>query len=162
MKEQVTRRDTLKLAAAGVAMTLLPAASQGAEASPSQTAQRSRSMSSYFKTKDGTDIFYKDWGSGRPLVFHHGWPLSSDDWDAQLMFFLSKGFRVIAHDRRGHGRSTQTVSGNEMDTYAADVAELAAHLDLQGAVHIGHSTGGWRGHPLRGEARWWRARRKGP
>jgi non-heme chloroperoxidase len=95
-----------------------------------------------FKTRQGVEIFYKDWGSGRPLVFHHGWPLSADDWDAQLMFFLAKGFRVIAHDRRGHGRSSQTFDGNEMDTYAADVAQLAAHLDLKGAVHIGHSTGG--------------------
>jgi non-heme chloroperoxidase len=97
---------------------------------------------SFIKTKDGTEIFYKDWGSGQPIVFHHGWPLSSDDWDTQMMFFLSKGFRVIAHDRRGHGRSTQTHDGNEMDTYAADVASLAAHLDLKNAVHIGHSTGG--------------------
>ena len=91
---------------------------------------------------DGTEIFFKDWGTGRPLVFHHGWPLSSDDWDAQLMFFLARGYRVIAHDRRGHGRSTQTVTGNEMDTYAADVSALAEHLDLRDAVHIGHSTGG--------------------
>lgn len=93
-------------------------------------------------TNDGTEIFYKDWGSGQPIVFHHGWPLSADDWDAQMMFFLGHGYRVIAHDRRGHGRSTQTATGNEMDTYAADVAALAAHLDLRGAVHIGHSTGG--------------------
>jgi non-heme chloroperoxidase len=92
--------------------------------------------------KDGTQIYYKDWGSGQPIVFHHGWPLSADDWDAQMMFFLSQGFRVIAHDRRGHGRSSQTATGNEMDTYAADVAELAAYLDLRNAVHIGHSTGG--------------------
>jgi non-heme chloroperoxidase len=92
--------------------------------------------------KDGTQIYYKDWGKGQPLVFHHGWPLSSDDWDAQMMFFLAQGFRVIAHDRRGHGRSSQTENGNDMDTYAADVAELAAHLDLRNAVHIGHSTGG--------------------
>jgi non-heme chloroperoxidase len=98
-------------------------------------------MSTY-KVKDGTEIFYKDWGTGQPIVFHHGWPLSSDDWDAQLMFFLDKGYRVIAHDRRGHGRSSQTMDGNEMDTYAADVAALAEHLDLKGAVHIGHSTGG--------------------
>jgi non-heme chloroperoxidase len=96
----------------------------------------------FIKTRDGTEIFYKDWGSGQPLVFHHGWPLSADDWDAQLMYFLAKGFRVIAHDRRGHGRSSQTYSGNEMDTYAADVAALAEHLNLQAAVHIGHSTGG--------------------
>lgn len=92
--------------------------------------------------KDGTQIFYKDWGSGQPIVFHHGWPLSSDDWDTQMLFFLSQGFRVIAHDRRGHGRSTQTASGNEMDTYAADVAELMAYLDIRNAVHVGHSTGG--------------------
>lgn len=93
-------------------------------------------------TRDGTKIFYKDWGSGQPIVFHHGWPLSADDWDAQMMFFLSKGFRVIAHDRRGHGRSSQTFSGNEMDTYAADVAALVEHLDLRNAIHVGHSTGG--------------------
>ena len=99
-------------------------------------------MSSYITTDDGTQIFYKDWGSGQPVVFHHGWPLSSDDWDAQMLFFLAKGYRVIAHDRRGHGRSTQTDTGNEMDTYAADVAALAQHLNLKNAVHIGHSTGG--------------------
>jgi non-heme chloroperoxidase len=91
---------------------------------------------------DGTQIFYKDWGSGTPLVFHHGWPLSADDWDAQMLFFLGQGYRVIAHDRRGHGRSSQTSGGHEMDTYAADVAALAAALDLKDAVHIGHSTGG--------------------
>ena len=94
------------------------------------------------RVKDGTQIFYKDWGSGRPIVFHHGWPLSADDWDAQMMFFLQHGYRVIAHDRRGHGRSSQTDTGNEMDTYAADVAELAAALDLRDAIHVGHSTGG--------------------
>ena len=93
-------------------------------------------------TQDGTQIFYKDWGHGTPIVFHHGWPLSADDWDTQMQFFLDKGFRVIAHDRRGHGRSSQTDSGNDMDTYAADVAALAAHLDLKDAVHVGHSTGG--------------------
>jgi non-heme chloroperoxidase len=100
--------------------------------------------SSYITTSDGTQIYYKDWGSkdAQPIVFHHGWPLSSDDWDAQMLFFLGEGFRVIAHDRRGHGRSSQTDTGNEMDTYAADVAELAAHLDLKAAIHVGHSTGG--------------------
>ena len=96
----------------------------------------------FITTDDGTEIFYKDWGGGQPLVFHHGWPLSADDWDAQMLFFLGQGYRVIAHDRRGHGRSTQTAQGNEMDTYAADVAALAKHLDLKDAVHIGHSTGG--------------------
>lgn len=93
-------------------------------------------------TRDGTEIFYKDWGKGQPIVFHHGWPLSADDWDTQMLFFLERGYRVIAHDRRGHGRSSQTATGNEMDTYAADVAALAAALDLRDAVHIGHSTGG--------------------
>jgi non-heme chloroperoxidase len=92
--------------------------------------------------KDGTEIYYKDWGTGQPIVFHHGWPLSSDDWDAQMMFFLNLGFRVIAHDRRGHGRSSQTANGNDMDTYASDVAELTQALDLKNAVHVGHSTGG--------------------
>jgi non-heme chloroperoxidase len=92
--------------------------------------------------KDGTEIYYKDWGTGQPIFFHHGWPLSGDDWDAQMMFFLERGFRVIAHDRRGHGRSTQTPLGHDMDTYAADVAELTRELDLKGAVHVGHSTGG--------------------
>ncbi len=98
----------------------------------------------YLKVKDGTEIFYKDWGpkDAPPIMFHHGWPLSADDWDNQMMYFLAKGFRVIAHDRRGHGRSTQTDTGNEMDTYAADVIELATALDLRNAVHIGHSTGG--------------------
>ncbi|MFD5270809.1 alpha/beta fold hydrolase [Streptomyces sp. NPDC058335] len=95
-------------------------------------------------TDDGTAIFYKDWGprDGQPIVFHHGWPLSADDWDNQMLFFLQHGYRVIAHDRRGHGRSTQTATGHDMDTYASDVAALTDALDLQGAVHIGHSTGG--------------------
>jgi non-heme chloroperoxidase len=96
----------------------------------------------HIHVKDGTRIFYKDWGTGQPLFFHHGWPLSADDWDTQMMFFLQHGYRVIAHDRRGHGRSTQTPVGNDMDTYAADVAELVEFLDLREAIHIGHSTGG--------------------
>ncbi|VUF14948.1 alpha/beta fold hydrolase [Methylobacterium dankookense] len=93
---------------------------------------------------DGTQIFYKDWGpkDAQAIVFHHGWPLSADDWDNQMLFFLGQGFRVVAHDRRGHGRSTQTDTGNEMDTYAADVVALAAALDLRNAIHVGHSTGG--------------------
>jgi len=93
-------------------------------------------------TADGTEIFYKDWGDGQPIMFHHGWPLSADDWDSQLLFFRLQGYRVIAHDRRGHGRSTQTDSGNDMDTYAADAAALVQHLDLHDVVHVGHSTGG--------------------
>jgi non-heme chloroperoxidase len=93
-------------------------------------------------TADGTEIYYKDWGAGQPVVFSHGWPLSADDWDAQIFFFASRGFRCIAHDRRGHGRSGQTWHGNEMDTYADDLMDLVEHLDLKGAVHVGHSTGG--------------------
>ncbi|QVQ28407.1 alpha/beta fold hydrolase [Achromobacter deleyi] len=99
---------------------------------------------SIITTPDGVDIFYKDWGpkTAQPIVFHHGWPLSSDDWDAQMLFFVAQGFRVIAHDRRGHGRSSQVSDGHDMDHYAADAAAVAAHLDLRNAVHIGHSTGG--------------------
>ena len=95
-------------------------------------------------TKDGVDIFYKDWGrkDGQPIVFHHGWPLSSDDWDTQAMFFVEQGYRVVAHDRRGHGRSSQVRDGHDMDHYAADAAAVVEHLDLRNAVHIGHSTGG--------------------
>ena len=93
-------------------------------------------------TKDGVEIFYKDWGKGQPIVFSHGWPLSADDWETQMLFFLKHGYRVIAHDRRGHGRSTQASSGHDMDHYADDLAALTAHLDLRGAIHVGHSTGG--------------------
>ncbi|TQK29098.1 alpha/beta hydrolase [Arthrobacter sp. SLBN-53] len=97
---------------------------------------------SVLNTGDGTQIFYKDWGSGQPIVFSHGWPLSSDDWDNQMLFFLSHGYRVIAHDRRGHGRSTQTPDGHDLDHYADDLAALTDHLDLRDAIHVGHSTGG--------------------
>jgi non-heme chloroperoxidase len=93
-------------------------------------------------TKDGIEIFYKDWGSGQPIVFSHGWPLSADDWDAQMLFFLNQGYRVIAHDRRGHGRSSQTGDGHDMDHYADDLTALTTHLDLKDAIHVGHSTGG--------------------
>src|SRR4030095_11168777 len=96
----------------------------------------------FVTTQDGTEIFYKDWGSGQPIVFHHGWPLSSDDWDTQMMFFVLRGYRVVAHDRRGHGRSNPTPDGHDMDTYAADAAVVMNHLDLRDAVHVGHSTGG--------------------
>jgi non-heme chloroperoxidase len=100
------------------------------------------SSMSTITTKDGTTIFYKDWGKGQPIVFSHGWPLSADDWDAQMLFFLAHGYRVIALDRRGHGRSTQTADGNDMDHYAADLAQLTETLDLRDAIHVGHSTGG--------------------
>jgi len=98
----------------------------------------------YVTTKDGTEIFYKDWGrkDAQPIMFHHGWPLSADDWDSQMLFFLQNGYRVVAHDRRGHGRSSQTDIGHDMDHYAADAAAVAKHLDLRNAVHVGHSTGG--------------------
>ena len=136
---RATRRDVLA-ASAGVASLAMLGMSESAAAATLTTGATMDSI----KTKDGVSIFYKDLGpkSAPALVFHHGWPLSSDDWDAQVLFFLLKGFRVIAHDRRGHGRSTQTFDGNEMDTYAADVAALTDALDLKGAVHIGHSTGG--------------------
>jgi len=96
------------------------------------------------RSKDSgeVDLFYKDWGSGQPIVFHHGWPLSADDWDTQMLFFVERGYRVVAHDRRGHGRSTQVSGGHDMDHYAADVAALVEHLGLREAIHIGHSTGG--------------------
>jgi hypothetical protein len=114
-------------------------------------------MTTMITTKDGTQIYFKDWGprDAQPIVFHHGWPRSADDWDPQMMFFLDHKFRVIAHDRRGHGRSTQTWTGNEMDTYAADVAALTDALDLKGAIHVGHSTGG-------GEVAHYVAREVGP
>ncbi|HVM91473.1 MAG TPA: alpha/beta hydrolase [Terriglobales bacterium] len=96
----------------------------------------------FITTKDGVEIFYKDWGNGQPIVFSHGWPLTADDWDNQMLFFGQQGYRVIAHDRRGHGRSTQTWDGNDMDTYADDLAALTEKLDLKNAIHIGHSTGG--------------------
>jgi non-heme chloroperoxidase len=100
--------------------------------------------SGFVKTKDGVEIFYKDWGprDAQPIMFHHGWPLSSDDWDTQLLFFVANGYRVVAHDRRGHGRSTQVDTGNDMDHYAADASAVVEHLNLRNSVHIGHSTGG--------------------
>jgi non-heme chloroperoxidase len=136
------RRRLLVAGLGALALSALPVPTLQAapRRSPSPT-QRNQDMSS-ITTKDGTEIFYKDWGSGQPIVFHHGWPLSGDDWDAQMLFFLGQGYRVIAHDRRGHGRSSQTAQGHDMDTYAADVAELAARLDLRDAIHVGHSTGG--------------------
>jgi non-heme chloroperoxidase len=136
-----TRRTLLTgLSLAGVAAAL-PA---GAAELLQHHAARGDVRMSMFKTKDGTELFYKDWGprDAQPIVFHHGWPLSADDWDTQMLFFLANGFRVVAHDRRGHGRSSQTATGHDMATYAADMIELADHLDLKRAVHIGHSTGG--------------------
>src|SRR5439155_9134663 len=124
------------------AAAAVPRFAQAASASPPSAKGAKTMSSSTVTTKDGTQIFYKDWGSGQPIVFHHGWPLSADDWDNQMLFFLDKGYRVIAHDRRGHGRSAQVSESHDMDTYAADVAAVVELLDLKNAVHIGHSTGG--------------------
>lgn len=139
-----TRREVLMggigLAAAGfVAATFPPI-----EPAIAGTSHEGDRIMGTIKTRDGTEIFYKNWGprDAQAIVFHHGWPLSADDWDSQMLFFLSKGYRVVAHDRRGHGRSTQTSTGNDMDTYAEDVKALAAALDLKEAIHVGHSTGG--------------------
>ena len=131
------------LSALAIAATLAVAPVSAAANQNVEVNQGEQAMS-YVTTRDGTRIFYKDWGSkdAQPIVFHHGWPLSADDWDSQMLFFLHKGYRVIALDRRGHGRSDQTDTGNEMDTYANDVIDLAKALDLKNAVHIGHSTGG--------------------
>jgi non-heme chloroperoxidase len=136
---ETTRREFVVAAAAITAVSALPLP-LSASASP----YAGDKFMGTLKVADGTELFYKDWGvKDAPVIwFHHGWPLSADDWDNQMMFFLLKGYRVIAHDRRGHGRSTQTDTGNEMDTYAADVAALVEHLDVKGAVHVGHSTGG--------------------
>ena len=137
-----SRRDVL---AAGLGLAAFAVAPSFAAAAPAISSPGAKTMSSGFvTTKDGVQIYYKDWGpkTAQPIVFHHGWPLTADDWDNQMMFFYAQGFRVIAHDRRGHGRSTQTDTGNEMDTYAADVAALTDHLDLKNAIHVGHSTGG--------------------
>lgn len=141
----ITRRAAIVGMAAVSAASLIPAAAVAQPSRPLQNAKGPTTMSSgYVKTKDGVEIFYKDWGpkSAQPIMFHHGWPLSSDDWDAQMLFFLANGYRVVAHDRRGHGRSSQVDTGNDMDHYAADAFAVVEHLDLKNAVHIGHSTGG--------------------
>jgi len=137
------RRHLMLGAGSAAALPLVSAAlAAGANASAAPAADAGRMTTSTVRTKDGVDIFYKDWGSGTPIVFSHGWPLSSDDWDAQMMFFVQRGFRVVAHDRRGHGRSTQVGTGHDMDHYADDLAAVVQHLDLKGAIHVGHSTGG--------------------
>jgi non-heme chloroperoxidase len=140
----VTRRDVLVGSAAMLVATALASTAQAehTKAGPAVPHHTGDMGMSTVTTKDGVSIFYKDWGSGPPIVFSHGWPLTADDWDAQMMFFLANGFRVIAHDRRGHGRSSQVSSGHDMDHYADDLATLTEHLNLKGAVHIGHSTGG--------------------
>lgn len=138
------RRDVLAggAAVAGLALASGVGAAPPSAINPAPSGLSGDMTMATVKTRDGTEIFYKDWDTGQPIVFSHGWPLSGDDWDAQMIFFRSQGFRVIAHDRRGHGRSTQTDTGNEMDTYADDLQAVFEALDLRGAVLIGHSTGG--------------------
>jgi non-heme chloroperoxidase len=130
--------------AAGAAFGELAPYLHGMTDSPTSQSNTGRDDTPMIATKDGTQIFYKDWGSkdAQPIMFHHGWPLSSDDWDAQMLFFLANGYRVVAHDRRGHGRSSQVGTGHDMDHYASDASAVVEHLDLRNAVHIGHSTGG--------------------
>ncbi len=140
-----TRRDVLAGAAALAATTTFAGRALSQTETTTRTPKGTQEMSSgYVTTGDGTEIYYKDWGpkSAQPIMFHHGWPLSADDWDAQMLFFLANGYRVVAHDRRGHGRSSQVDTGNDMDHYAADASAVVEHLDLKDAVHIGHSTGG--------------------
>jgi non-heme chloroperoxidase len=141
----VTRRDLLIGGATVLAAATLPAvpfAEGTAKSSAFQINTKGEYSMATITSKDGTTIYYKDWGKGQPIVFSHGWPLTADDWDAQMLFFGQRGYRVIAHDRRGHGRSTQTWDGNDMDTYADDLAQLTEKLDLRNAIHVGHSTGG--------------------
>jgi non-heme chloroperoxidase len=145
MKTGTTRQTFLARSAGFVAgAALIPNLAKTATAnsiSPTIVIHGETTMS-YVTTKDGVEIYYKDWGTGRPIVFSHGWPLSADDWDSQMMFFLNRGYRVIAHDRRGHGRSTQVGTGHDMDHYADDLAALTTYLDLKSVIHVGHSTGG--------------------
>jgi len=139
------RREMLGLGLGAAALALLPSWPVVAQSNTAQgpTFERDQSMATV-TTRDGVEIFYKDWGpkTAQPIMFHHGWPLSSDDWDTQMLFFLQHGYRVVAHDRRGHGRSAQASEGHDMDRYAADAAAVVEHLDLKNVVHIGHSTGG--------------------
>jgi non-heme chloroperoxidase len=132
------------IAASAVASSVFAAGSERASAPDRSTKPAGANTMSFVTTKEGVEIFFKDWGpkNAQPIVFHHGWPLSSDDWDTQMLFFLANGFRVVAHDRRGHGRSTQVSNGHDMDHYASDASAVAEHLNLKSAVHIGHSTGG--------------------
>src|SRR3984957_594670 len=143
---EFTRRDLLIGGVAALAATTLPSLAISRSTTDSLSLNNTKGDDSMatITTKDGTTIFYKDWGpkNAQPIVFHHGWPLSSDDWDPRMLFFFSNGYRVIAHDRRGHGRSSQSATGHDMDHYASDTSALAEHLDLRNAIHIGHSTGG--------------------
>src|SRR6185437_935148 len=132
------------VSAAAAAALPSPTSAQTDTIIPPSPPSKGPMIMSTITTKDGAEIYFKDWGlkNAQPIVFHHGWPLSGDDWDTQMLYFLNKGYRVIAHDRRGHGRSEQANEGHDMDHYAADAAAVVEHLDLRDAVHIGHSTGG--------------------
>ncbi|MGP4668799.1 alpha/beta fold hydrolase [Agrobacterium pusense] len=142
--ELALSRRHLLLAGAALSTAMAMPSTAVSKSTPSPTEGAFPMTESFVKTKDGVDIFFKDWGlkDAQPIVFHHGWPLSSDDWDAQMLFFVENGYRVVAHDRRGHGRSQQVSDGHDMDHYAADAFAVVEHLDLRNAVHIGHSTGG--------------------
>ena len=142
--ELALSRRHLLLAGAALSTAMAMPSTAFSNSTPSPTEGAFPMTESFVKTKDGVDIFFKDWGpkDAQPIVFHHGWPLSSDDWDAQMLFFVEHGYRVVAHDRRGHGRSQQVSDGHDMDHYAADTFAVVEHLDLRNAVHIGHSTGG--------------------
>jgi non-heme chloroperoxidase len=139
-----SRRDVIVGSAFAAVATAIPALLTGpaSAATPTSNQGKGTNAMSTITTKDGVHIFYKDWGHGQPIVFHHGWPLSSDNWDTQMLFFLQQSYRVIGIDRRGHGQSSQVSDGHDMDHYAADAAAVVEHLDLRNAVHIGHSTGG--------------------
>jgi non-heme chloroperoxidase len=142
-----SRRDvliTLGTLAAGAAIGEQVPYLLGITASTTSQPNRKENVTPMITTKDGTQIFYKDWGpkDAQPIVFHHGWPLSSDDWDNQMLFFLANGYRVVAHDRRGHGRSSQVATGHDVDHYASDASAVVEHLDLRNTIHVGHSTGG--------------------
>jgi non-heme chloroperoxidase len=139
----LSRRQTLVAGAAFTAAMATPGFAFAQSGTNTNTGDLDMS-DGFVTTKDGVNIYYKDWGpkDAQPIHFHHGWPLSSDDWDAQMLFFVMNGFRVIAHDRRGHGRSSQVAEGHDMDHYAADSSAVVEHLDLKNSVHIGHSTGG--------------------
>ena len=138
---ELTRRTLFAGAGLAVGAVALTSAGEGVAQQPSEPSA-TPGGEGYATASDGARLYYKDWGRGQPIFFHHGWPLTADDWDGQMLYFLSKGYRVIAMDRRGHGRSSQTATGNDMDTYAADVDAVVRKLDLRDAIHIGHSTGG--------------------
>ena len=139
---QVSRRRGMMAAGIGLAAAAIPFAATAKSAAAAPAASKATQTSSTFMTKDGTSLYYKDWGTGQPIVFHHGWPLSADEWDSQMLYFLAQGYRVVAFDRRGDGRSSQNATKIDMDTFSSDTADLVAHLGLTNTIQVGHSTGG--------------------